>query len=83
MSRLAARYVLLSVPSLFFSGIAECLKRYLMAQGVVMPTACASFYPFVLIGTLMVHILPCLQLKCHMKRCLLTLKLLYCCGAYT
>lgn len=43
LSRLAARYVMLSVPSVFFSGIAECLKRYLMAQGVVMPTALVSF----------------------------------------
>lgn len=35
----AARFVQLSVPAVFFTGIAECLKRYLMAQGVVFPAA--------------------------------------------
>lgn len=42
LSRLAARYVQLSIPSLFFSGIAECTKRYLMCQGIVVPTALAT-----------------------------------------
>ncbi len=32
-------FVRLSVPAVFFTGISECLKRYLMAQGVVMPAA--------------------------------------------
>ncbi len=35
----AAMFVRLSVPAVFFIGISECLKRYLMAQGVVMPAA--------------------------------------------
>ncbi len=35
----AAMFVRLSVPAVFFTGISECLKRYLMAQGVVMPAA--------------------------------------------
>ena len=35
----AARFVQLSVPAVFFTGVAECLKRYLMAQGVVFPAA--------------------------------------------
>ena len=35
--------MLLSVPAVFFTGASECLKRYLMAQGVVMPAAGATF----------------------------------------
>lgn len=33
----AARYLLLSTPALFCVGLFECLRRYLMAQGVVNP----------------------------------------------
>lgn len=35
----AAFFVQLNIPAVFFTGVSECLKRYLMAQGVVMPGA--------------------------------------------
>lgn len=38
----ATLFIVLSIPAVVFAGIVECLKRYLMAQGVVTPPAAAS-----------------------------------------
>lgn len=38
----AARFLLLCTPALFCAGLFECLKRYLMAQGVVAPVTGVS-----------------------------------------
>lgn len=38
----AARFLLLCTPALFCAGLFECLKRYLMAQGVVTPVTAVS-----------------------------------------
>lgn len=38
----AARFLLLCTPALFCAGLFECLKRYLMAQGVVAPVTAVS-----------------------------------------
>lgn len=38
ISQLAARYIQMLTPALVFSGISECLKRYLMTQGIINPS---------------------------------------------
>ena len=38
ISMLAARYIQLLIPALVFSGTTECLKRYLMTQGIINPS---------------------------------------------
>lgn len=38
ISMLAARYIQLLIPALAFSGTTECLKRYLMTQGIINPS---------------------------------------------
>ena len=38
ISQLAARYIQMLTPALIFSGISECLKRYLMTQRIINPS---------------------------------------------
>ncbi|KAI3433740.1 hypothetical protein D9Q98_003547 [Chlorella vulgaris] len=38
----AARYLRLAIPALLLTGMSECLKRYLQAQGVVQPVTAVS-----------------------------------------
>lgn len=38
ISQLAARYIQMLTPALVFSGISECLKRYLMTQRIINPS---------------------------------------------
>ena len=38
ISQLAARYIQMLTPALVFSGVSECLKRYLMTQRIINPS---------------------------------------------
>ncbi|DBA93746.1 hypothetical protein WJX82_004690 [Trebouxia sp. C0006] len=38
ISQLAARYIQMLIPALAFSGVTECLKRYLMTQRIINPS---------------------------------------------